>query len=350
MEEKVNSGNNIPTTEQQLAEKTAEKIIKRTVEQSMMNETLAANGINAEVDIMGDIITEKQRRQKIGEPGYKLSEEDLNLINTSKGLVKLLKAKRIKVNDVLRVIEYERELVNLQVELVKLQRWVQDNKKRIAVIFEGRDAAGKGGTIRRFIEHLNPRTIRVVALPKPTEEETGQWYFQRYTKQLPDAGEIVFFDRSWYNRAVVEPVNGFCAKAEYERFMQQVPEYEHMLYEDGVTLVKFWFSISKEEQSRRFQSRKLNPLKQWKLSPIDEKAQSLWNSYTKFKEEMFSKTHTSYSPWIIVKANDKKSARLESIRHVLSLFEYTEKSKSKTSTIPDPNIVTRFHRGIVKID
>lgn len=350
MEAKINSGNNIPTTEQQLAEKTAEKIVKRTIEQSMMNETLAANGIDAEVDIMGDIITEKLIKQKIGEPGYKLSEEDLNLVNTSKGLVKLLKAKRIKVNDVLKVIEYERELVNLQVELVKLQRWIQDNKKRVAIIFEGRDAAGKGGTIRRFIEHLNPRTIRVVALPKPTEEETGQWYFQRYTKQLPDAGEIVFFDRSWYNRAVVEPVNNFCTKPEYERFMQQVPEYEHMLYEDGVTLVKFWFSISKEEQSRRFQSRKLNPLKQWKLSPIDEKAQILWNSYTKYKEEMFSKTHTSYSPWIIVKANDKKSARLESIRHVLSLFEYTEKSKSKTSTIPEPNIVTRFHRGIVKID
>lgn len=354
MEEKTINMDNIPTAEQQLAEKTAEKIIKRTVEQSLINETLAVNGINKEVDIMGDIsgdiMPETQRKQKIGEPGYKLSEEDLNLINTSKGLVKLLKTKRIKINDVLKVIEYERELVNLQVELVKLQRWIQDNKKRVAVIFEGRDAAGKGGTIRRFIEHLNPRTLRIVALPKPTEEETGQWYFQRYTKQLPDAGEIVFFDRSWYNRAVVEPVNGFCTKAEYDRFMQQVPEYEHMLYEDGVTLIKFWFSISKEEQSRRFDSRKLNPLKQWKLSPIDEKAQNLWNSYTKYKEEMFSKTHTSYSPWIIVKANDKKSARLESIRHVLSLFEYTGKEKSKTSTIPEPNIVTRFHRGIVKID
>ena len=169
-------------------------------------------------------------------------------------------------------MKYEEELEKLQIELVKMQRWVQEKKRRIAIIFEGRDAAGKDGTIRRFIEHLNPRTLPVVALPKPTEEETGQWYFQRYIEQLPNRGELVFFDRSWYNRAVVEPVMGFCRDKQYNHFMRQVPEFEHMLYEDGVTVIKFWFSISKDEQLKRFQSREVNPLKQWKLSPIDAEA------------------------------------------------------------------------------
>ena len=239
-------------------------------------------------------------RLPIKKSTYKLSPEDLESINTNRGLTRLLKSKNIKLNDVLNTLRYEDELVQLQVELVKLQRWVQANGKRIAILFEGRDAAGKGGTIRRFTEHLNPRSIRVVALPKPSEEERGQWYFQRYSKQLPNAGDIVFFDRSWYNRAVVEPVNEFCTMQEYERFMQQVPEYEHMLYEDGITIIKFWFSISKEEQLKRFKSRKLNPLKQWKLSPIDSKAQPLWDAYSEYKEQMFSKTHNSFSPWIIV--------------------------------------------------
>jgi polyphosphate kinase len=250
----------------------------------------------------------------------------------------------------LNTLRYEEELRLLQVELVKLQRWVQAEGKRIAILFEGRDAAGKGGTIRRFTEHLNPRAIRVVALPKPTEEEQGQWYFQRYSKQLPNRGEIVFFDRSWYNRAVVEPVNKFCTEAEYHRFLQQVPEFEHMLYEDGLTIIKFWFSISKDEQLSRFDIRRTNPLKQWKLSPIDEKAQQLWQAYTHYKEEMFSKTHTSFSPWIIVKANNKKLARLESIRYVLNTLPYSGKDSAKTRIAPDPNIVTRFHRNIVKLD
>jgi len=281
---------------------------------------------------------------------YKLSPEDLERINTNRGLTRLLKSKDIKLKDVLETLRYEDELIQLQVELVKLQRWVQANGKRIAILLEGRDAAGKGGTIRRFTEHLNPRSMRVVALPKPSEEERGQWYFQRYTKQLPNGGEIVFFDRSWYNRAVVEPVNNFCTKEEYERFMQQVPEYEHMLYEDGVTIIKFWFSISKEEQLKRFKSRKVNPLKQWKLSPIDDKAQDLWDAYTQHKELMFSKTHNSFSPWIIVKANNKKLARLESIRYVLSTLDYEGKQSSKVNLMPDPNIVMRFHRNLVKID
>ena len=262
----------------------------------------------------------------------------------------MLKSKNIRLKNVLAALQYEDELRKLQIELVKLQRWVQESNKRIAVLFEGRDAAGKGGTIRRFTEHLNPRALRVVALPKPTEEERGQWYFQRYTRQLPNAGEIVFFDRSWYNRAVVEPVMGFCSDVEYERFIQQVPEYEHMLYEDGVTIIKFWFSIAKDEQLRRFDSRRNNPLKQWKLSPIDQQAQELWDKYTYYKEQMFSKTHTSFSPWVIVSANNKMTARLESIRHVLNSFPYNGKEIAKARIAPDPNVITRFHRGIVKID
>jgi polyphosphate kinase 2 len=246
-------------------------------------------------------------------------------------------------------LKYEEELVSLQVELVKLQRWLQEKGKRVAIIFEGRDAAGKGGAIRRFTEHLNPRSMRVVALPKPSEEERGQWYFQRYSKQLPNAGEIVFFDRSWYNRAVVEPVNGFCSNDEYDRFMQQVTEYEHMLYEDGIVILKFWFSITRNEQLARFDSRKSNPLKQWKLSPIDNKAQELWEKYSHYKELMFSKTHTSYSPWIIVQANDKKQARLETIRYVLNQLPYNGKT-GLTDLYPDPNIITRYHRRSANTD
>jgi len=233
---------------------------------------------------------------------------------------------------------------------VKLQRDVQVNGRRVAIIFEGRDAAGKGGAIRRFAEQLNPRSMRVVALPKPTEVEKGQWYFQRYVKHLPNPGEIAFFDRSWYNRAVVEPVMNFCTKAQYQTFMQQVPEFEHMLYEDNIELIKFWFSISKDEQARRFKSRAINPLKQWKISPVDDKAQEHWDLYTMYREEMFSKTHTSYSPWVIVKANSKMKARLEAIRHVLNTFPYKGKDESKVNLHPDPDIVLRFHRKSNVID
>ncbi len=292
----------------------------------------------------------KKKKMQIEKSESKLSEDDLRRVNTNKGLLTLLRTKDIKIKDVTADLEYEEELERLQVELVKLQRWVQDKGKRVAIILEGRDAAGKGGTIRRFTEHLNPRSMRVVALPKPTQQERGQWYFQRYSVQLPNAGEIVFFDRSWYNRAVVEPVNGFCTKVEYQRFIQQVPEFEHMLYEDGITIIKFWFSISKEEQRKRFESRQSNPLKQWKLSPIDQQAQDLWEHYTSHKEEMFSRTHMSFSPWIVVKANDKRMARLESIRYVLNLLDYTGKADAKVRLYPDPNIVNRFHRQIANID
>ncbi len=291
----------------------------------------------------------EKTKSPIKNADYKLTEDDLARINTNSGLVALLREKQIKLREVTEALKYEQELVALQIELVKLQRWIQQSGRRVAIITEGRDAAGKGGTIRRFTEHLNPRALRVVALPKPSEQEMGQWYFQRYSKQLPNKGEIVFFDRSWYNRAVVEPVNGFCTEAEYKRFMQQVPEWEHMLYEDGLQIIKFWFSISKGEQERRFESRRTNPLKQWKLSPIDNSAQQLWDSYTDYKEEMFSKTHNSYCPWIIVKANNKRLARLESIRYVLSLFEYPGKS-TKIRLHADPNVVGRFHRTSIKLD
>ncbi|OQW35326.1 MAG: polyphosphate kinase 2 [Nitrospira sp. SG-bin2] len=265
-------------------------------------------------------------------------------------MIELFENRGVDIQEVLKTLLYEQELRQLQVELVKLQRWVQGSGERIAILVEGRDAAGKGGTIRRFTEHLNPRAMRVVALPKPTDEERGQWYFQRYIRQLPNKGEIVFFDRSWYNRAVVEPVMGFCTKKEHHRFLQQVPEFEHMLYEDGVTIIKFWFSISKDEQAKRFDARRQNPLKQWKISPVDEKAQELWDAYTRSKEEMFSKTHTTYSPWIIVKANNKQAARLESLRYVLNLLPYKGKDEAQIRLTPDPNVITRFHRKMVELD
>jgi polyphosphate kinase 2 len=280
----------------------------------------------------------------------RLTEQELSEVNTKKGLLQLLSAKNIDVNKALAMLRYERELEKLQIELVKLQRSIQVNGRRVAIIVEGRDAAGKGGTIRRFIEHMNPRSARVVALPKPTEVEKGQWYFQRYIEQLPNPGEITFFDRSWYNRAVVEPVMKFCTERQHRGFMQQVPEFEHMLYEDGIELVKFWFSISKTVQEDRFESRRVNPLKQWKISPVDDEAQKHWDLYTKFKEEMFTRTHTSYSPWIIVKANDKKQARLESIRYALSVLEYEGKDTACTTLAPDPNVVIRYHRSEKSID
>lgn len=282
--------------------------------------------------------------------GEALTKEELKKLKSSRDFFALLRKKHFDIDPFKEALKYEQELRLLQGELVKLQKWVQDKQRRIAIIFEGRDAAGKGGTIRRFVEHMNPRALRVVALPQPTDEEVGQWYFQRYAKQLPNKGEVVFFDRSWYNRAVVEPVNKFCTEKQYQRFMRQVPEFEHMLYEDGIDVIKFWFSISKDEQLKRFNSRKTNPLKQWKLSPIDGLAQKLWEDYTKYKEKMFSKTHTTFSPWIIVKANDKKRARLESIRYALSSFDYKGRSEAKIDLLPDPNIVTRYHRSDVSID
>ncbi len=281
-----------------------------------------------------------------------LTLEDFRQARDKDKFLAILKEKipKEKLYKILYDVQYEKELVKLQAELVNLQQWVAKHRKRVAVIFEGRDAAGKGGSIRRMTEHLNPRSMRVVALSKPTDVEKGQWYFRRYIKELPNPGELVFFDRSWYNRAVVEPVMGFCTKEQYNKFMVQVPEFEHMLYEDGVHLIKFWFSISKDEQLRRFNSRLKNPLKRWKFSPVDQEGQKRWDEYTYYKEQMFGKTHTTFSPWVIVKTNDKRQARLESIRHVLSQFDYEGKGYSGTVILPDPNIIQRYHRMVKQID
>ncbi len=279
-----------------------------------------------------------------------LEAADFLKSETPEELISILKAKEIPHQKVIDNLNYEKQLRYLQIELVKLQQWVLKENKRVAVIFEGRDAAGKGGNIRRFMEHLNPRSSRLVALNKPTRVEKGQWYFQRYIKELPNPGEIVFFDRSWYNRAVVEPVMGFCSDQEYNEFLVQVPEFEHMLYEDGLIIIKFWLSISKEEQLKRFDDRNANPLKRWKFSPVDKKGQQLWDTYTYYKDEMFSKTHTTYCPWMIIKTNNKKTARLEAIRYVLSKFDYDEKKKASTALTPDPNVVMRYYRSNFQID
>ncbi|PWG04990.1 polyphosphate kinase 2 [Polaribacter aquimarinus] len=279
-----------------------------------------------------------------------LTKEDFESFESNHQLLTALEEKSEISDKVKSTVLYDKELRSLQIELVKLQRWISKEKKRVAIIFEGRDAAGKGGNIRRFMEHLNPRSSRLVALNKPTEIEKGQWYFQRYIKELPNPGEIVFFDRSWYNRAVVEPVMGFCSEQQYKEFLVQVPEFEHMMYEDGVIIIKFWLSITKEEQLKRFDARMEEPLKRWKFSPVDKQGQALWDRYTHYKEEMFSKTHTSYSPWMMIKTNDKKVARLEAMRHVLSQFDYEGKENAKTVISPDPNVVMRYYRSNIQID
>jgi len=221
-----------------------------------------------------------------------------------------------------RIMNYENKLKKLQAELIKLQQWVEVDNEKIVIIFEGRDAAGKGGAIRRITQHLNPREFKVVALPKPTIEEKGEWYFQRYINNLPREGKIVFFDRSWYNRAVVEPVNGFCTEEEYNIFMNQVNDFERMIIESGIRLIKFYFSISKNEQAKRFKDIKSSPIKKWKFSKVDQQAIKLWDSYTDYKKKMFEKTDTAISPWIIIKANRKSSARLEAIKHILDIIPY----------------------------
>ncbi|MDU8942322.1 polyphosphate kinase 2 [Ovoidimarina sediminis] len=233
---------------------------------------------------------------------------------------------------------YEARKAKLQAELLKVQLWAQETGERFVFLFEGRDAAGKGGTIKRFMEHLNPRSARVVALNKPTWEEKGQWFFQRYIKELPTVGEMVFYDRSWYNRAGVERVMGFCAPNEYLEFMRQVPDLERMLVRDGIRLYKFWFSVTAAEQRRRFESRENDPLKRWKLSPIDKASLGKWDDYTEAKEAMFFYTDTADAPWTIIKSDDKKRARLECMAHVLSTLDYPGKDP-KVARHPDPLIV-----------
>jgi polyphosphate kinase len=235
---------------------------------------------------------------------------------------------------------YERQKYRLQVELLKLQAWVKDTGARVVILFEGRDAAGKGGTIKRFMEHLNPRGARVVALEKPSEVERGQWYFQRYVAHLPTAGEITLFDRSWYNRAGVERVMGFCTKAEYEEFMRQCPEFERNLVRSGIHLIKFWYSVSREEQRRRFKERRSHPLKHWKLSPVDLASLDKWDEYTKAKESMFFYTDTADSPWTVIKSDCKKRARLNAMRYVLHRLPYTNKDVEQIGLV-DPLLVGR---------
>ncbi|MDY3315949.1 polyphosphate kinase 2 [Riemerella anatipestifer] len=282
-----------------------------------------------------------------------IPKTDLEKMKTKGDLMKYLykhQDEDSKYAALIEKIEYEDELKLLQAELVNLQNWIKNTGKKVAIIFEGRDASGKGGTIKRFAEHLNPRAMRIVALNKPTDVERGQWYFRRYIKELPNSGEIVFFDRSWYNRAVVEPVMGFCTSEQYEEYMVQVPEFEHMLYESGTHIIKFWFSVSKDEQLFRFNSRLQNPLKKWKYSPVDEKGQELWDEFTKYKNQMFSRTHNAFSPWVVVKSDNKKRARLEAIRYVLSQFNYEGKGENEVSLNPDPSVVQRYFRMIKQID
>jgi polyphosphate kinase 2 len=234
--------------------------------------------------------------------------------------------------------EYEHSKRLLQIELVKLQNWVKDTGQRIVILFEGRDAAGKGGTIKRFTEHLNPRGATIVALEKPTERERTQWYFQRYAAHLPGAGEIVMFDRSWYNRAGVERVMGFCGPEEYLEFMREAPEFERMLVNSGLHLTKFWFSVTPSEQLTRFVIRQVDPVRQWKLSPMDRQSLDKWDDYTEAKEAMFFYTDTSHAPWTVVKSNDKKRARLEAMRHILEQFDYPGKNEEVVGK-PDRKII-----------
>lgn len=226
-------------------------------------------------------------------------------------------------------LEYERELTKLQIELLKFQNYVKEQGLKVLMVFEGRDAAGKGGTIKRITEHLNPRGARVVALEKPSDIERTQWYFQRYTKYLPSAGEIVLFDRSWYNRAGVEPVMGFCTTEEHHEFLREVPEFEKMLVKSGIVLMKFYFSVSKKEQARRFKKREIDPLKQYKLSPVDKESQNLWDKYTIAKFSMLMASNTDIAPWIVIKSDNKKRARLNCIRYILSNVHYHNKIEDK---------------------
>jgi polyphosphate kinase 2 len=243
---------------------------------------------------------------------------------------------------------YERQKYRLQVELLKLQAWVKETGQKVVILFEGRDAAGKGGTIKRFMEHVNPRGARVVALEKPSELERGQWYFQRYVQHLPTAGEIVLFDRSWYNRAGVERVMGFCTDAEYQEFMRQAPEFERMMVRNGIHLIKCWFSVSRDEQRRRFKERKVHPLKQWKLSPIDLASLDKWDDYTKAKEAMFFYTDTADAPWTVIKSDCKKRARLNAMRYILHRLPYARKDTDRIGPL-DSLIVGRanvvYERG-----
>jgi len=251
-----------------------------------------------------------------------LSQEDLSLLNHKLGIRALLRQDKINLSKAVRNTRYLLELKELQTELIKMQYWIIENNKKLIVLFEGRDSAGKTGTIRRITEHINPRHFRVVALDKPTSDERHQWYFQRYVNHLPVPGTIVFFDRSWYNRAIVEPVNGFCTQEEYQRFMDQVNEFENMIVDQNTFLIKFYLSVSKEEQEERFDEIKKSPFKKWKITELDEKAQLLWDEYTTYKTKMLDNTSTKNASWKVINANEKFESRIHSIKHLLQNVPY----------------------------
>ncbi len=271
---------------------------------------------------------------EIPESAYTLDSQDIDprIVERAFGSGNYPYIKKLKTK------EYERELRFLQIELLKFQGWARETGERVIMIFEGRDAAGKGGTIKRVMEHLNPRYAHVIALSKPTEAERGQWYFQRYVSHFPTAGDMALFDRSWYNRPGVERVMGFCTKSDVEDFFQEAPQFEAMLVQSGIKVIKFWLTVGREEQLRRFHARKNDPLKRWKLSPIDYASLGKWHDYTNARQEMFDRTHTDAAPWTIIRSNDKKRARLNAIRVILSQFDYSGKDHEVVGST-DPKIV-----------
>lgn len=329
------------------AEETKANTVNRKIRAKLTHEASALNSqIKENPKNMKQVAQEylnnfpKEERKLILELLKQEIEEKKKKIHPDDELVENWQDNKYPYKNLMSRKNYEKQKYDLQVELLKLQAWVKETGARVVILFEGRDAAGKGGTIKRVMEHLNPRGARVVALEKPTEEEKGQWYFQRYVKHLPTKGEIVLFDRSWYNRAGVEKVMNFCTEEEYMEFMRQAPEFERNLVRSGIILIKFWFSVSQDEQKRRFKDRENHPLKQWKLSPIDKASLDKWDDYTKAKEKMFFYTDTSDSPWTVVKSNCKKRARLNAMRYILHKLPYTGKSVKKIGKI-DPLIVGR---------
>jgi len=284
-------------------------------------------------NMVEDELKEDATVEEIAHPDRRKTKKEQDEIHEKRN--KNTKKKRVSVWVKEEVLAYEDELRKLQIELLKMQNHIKDTGGKLLMIFEGRDAAGKGGTIKRITEHLNPRGARVVALDKPSDVEKTQWYFQRYTQHLPSAGEIVLFDRSYYNRGGVEPVMEFCSQEEHKEFLHEVPEFEKMLVNSDITIFKFYFSVSKHEQKRRFDKRRTDPLKQYKLSPVDEKSQELWDKYTIAKYSMLLASHTEHAPWTIIRSDDKKKARINCIKHILSNVDYKEKVKAKKVVADD---------------
>jgi len=302
-----------------------------------------------ERDILNDEVDESAQLKELVHEERRTKKKELEKTQDKRDKDPHKKRVAIWVKD--EVLRYESELQELQIELLKMQNYIKETGEKVLMIFEGRDAAGKGGTIKRITEHLNPRGARVVALDKPSDRERTQWYFQRYVQHLPAAGEIVLFDRSYYNRAGVEPVMGFCTQDEHKEFLHEVPEFEKMLVNSDIKIFKFYFSVSKEEQKKRFEKRRTDPLKQYKLSPVDEKSQDLWDKYTIAKYSMLLASHTDYAPWTIIRSDDKKKARINTIKHILNHFDYPKKiSKKKLKADPDIRITANDEIRIMETE